>query len=108
MELFGKEYNKNDILRKVGDISQICGVRLMQLQEGREKGVDVAEMRSGSGFRAIILLSRGIDIGYAEYKGIPLCWRSSVGDAHPAFFEPEGLGWLRTFYGGILKNLRRR
>ena len=102
MELFGKEHKKEEILKKVGDISQICGIRLMELKEGNEKGVDVAEMRSGSGFRAIILLSRGIDIGYAEYKGIPLCWRSAVKDAHPAFFEPEGLGWLRTFYGGMM------
>lgn len=102
MELFGRKWTKDGLLKKVGDISQIGGIRLMELREGNEKGVDVAEMRSGSGFRAIILLSRGIDIGYAEYKGMPLCWRSAVKDAHPAFFEPEGLGWLRTFYGGMM------
>jgi len=102
MNLFGKKYKKEEILRKVGDISQVCGIRLMELQEGNEKGVGIAEMRSGSGFRVIILLERGMDIGYAEYKGIPLCWRSAIGDAHPAFFEPEGLGWLRTFYGGLM------
>jgi len=102
MELFGRKWTKDEILRKVGDISQIGGIRLMELQEGNEKGVNIAEMRSGSGLRAIILLSRGIDIGYAEYRGIPLCWRSAVRDVHPAFFEPEGLGWLRTFYGGMM------
>jgi hypothetical protein len=102
MELFGKKITKNELLKRVGDISQIGGIRLMELQEGREKGVNAAEMRSGSGFRAVILLSRGIDIGYAEYKGMPLCWRSSVKDAHPAFFEPEEKGWLRTFYGGMM------
>jgi len=102
MKLFGRKYKREEVLKKVGGISQVCGVRLMEFQEGKEKGVSAAEMRSGSGFRATILLSRGMDIGYAEYRGIPLCWRSAIGDAHPAFFEPEGLGWLRTFYGGMM------
>lgn len=102
MKLFARKYKKEEILKKVGDISQVCGVRFMELQEGAEKGVGIAEMRSGTGFRAVLLLERGMDIGYAEYRGTPLCWRSAIGDAHPAFFEPEGLGWLRTFYGGMM------
>jgi len=39
MELFGRKWTKDEILRKVGDISQIGGIRLMELQEGNEKGV---------------------------------------------------------------------
>jgi hypothetical protein len=49
-----------------------------------------------------VLLDRGLDIGPAEYRGIPLAWLSPAGFPHPAFFEPEGLGWLRTFGGGLL------
>ena len=48
-----------------------------------------------------MLSSRGLDVSYSEYQGIPLCWRSSTGDVSPAHYEPEGLGWLRGFYGGI-------
>jgi len=102
MEIFGKKYSKAEILKKVGDISQIAGIKLSELKEGNEKGVDIAEMRSGSGFRATILLGRGMDIGYAEYRGTPLCFRSGVGDANASFFEPEGKGWLRTYYGGMM------
>ena len=35
-------------------------------------------------------------------RGASLSWESSTGPAHPAYFEREGLGWLRTFHGGLL------
>ncbi|HGE70147.1 TPA: DUF4432 family protein, partial [Candidatus Poribacteria bacterium] len=56
----------------------------------------------GSGFSFTVTPDRGMDITYAEYNGQPLCWRSATGDVHPAFYEPEGLGWLRSFYGGLV------
>jgi len=43
-----------------------------------------------------------MDISFAEYNGIPLCWRSSTGDVAASYYEPEGIGWLRGFYGGLL------
>ena len=43
-----------------------------------------------------------MDIGAAKYKGASLAWESATGPAHPAYFEQEGLGWLRTFHGGLV------
>ncbi len=31
-----------------------------------------------------------------------MAWRSAAQEVNGAFFEPEGLGWLRTFFGGLL------
>jgi hypothetical protein len=31
-----------------------------------------------------------------------LCFRSSTGDVGPAFYESQGYGWLRGFYGGLV------
>jgi hypothetical protein len=31
-----------------------------------------------------------------------MAWRSSTGDVSPAYFEEPGLGWLRSFYGGLV------
>ncbi len=100
--IYGKKYSRNEILKKVGDISQIAGIKRYTLAEGKEKGVEAIDIRTGSGLSFTILPDRGIDISYAEYKGKPLCWRSSVGDAAPEFFEPEGYGFLRNFFGGLL------
>ena len=102
IKLYGREYNRKKLLRHVGDISQIAGVKYYELSDGMQKGVSAVDFRTGSGFNFTVLPSRGMDISYAEYKGIPLSYRSWTGDVAPEFFEPEGLGWLRGFYGGLL------
>jgi hypothetical protein len=90
------------LLERVGDVSQVGGARLVTLAEGPEAGVAVAEVRTGSGFAFSVLPGRGMDIGFAEYRGMPLCWRSPTGEVAPAFYEPVGDGWLRGFSGGLM------
>jgi len=100
--LFGNDLRRSEILERVGDISQIAGIRMVELVDGRERGVRAARFRTGGGLDFTVLIDRGLDIDLADYKGVPLCWRSATQSAHPAYFEPEGLGWLRSFFGGLL------
>ncbi len=101
-KLYGCEFSRGELMRKIGDISQIAGTRSYQLSNGNEKGVDGVDFRTGTGFSFTVLPGRGMDISYAEYNGQPLCWRSATGDVGSPYYEPEGLGWLRGFYGGLL------
>jgi hypothetical protein len=101
-QLFGQVLSRQDLARRTGDLSQVAGIRLLQLVEGREAGVRVADLRTGSGLHFQVSLDRGMDLSLADYKGMALAWRSPVGDVHPSFFEPAGYGWLRTFPGGLL------
>ncbi len=102
INLYGATYDRIQLLRHVGDVSQIAHAKIYQLTDGNEKGVDAIDFRTGSGLNFTVLPSRGLDISYADYQGIPLCWRSSTGDVSPAYYEPNELGWLRGFYGGLL------
>ena len=34
--------------------------------------------------------------------GRPLAWRSPTGNIAPGLYEPQGIGWLRGFHGGLL------
>jgi galactose mutarotase-like enzyme len=43
-----------------------------------------------------------MDISLASFRGINLVYHTCNGETHPSFFEPENLGWLRTFAGGLL------
>jgi hypothetical protein len=43
-----------------------------------------------------------MDIVWAEHNGRSLCWNSSTGVVHPAFYEEGNFGWLRGFGGGLL------
>ena len=101
-KLYGQEFSRGELMRKIGDISQIAGAKSYQLSDGNEKGVDGVDFRTGTGFNFTVLPGRGMDISYAEYKGQPLCWRSATGSIESSHFDPEGLGWLRGFYGGLL------
>ena len=101
-QLFGRQWSRAELLAHVGDLSQLAGVRLGEWSEGTERGVRTADVRTGSGFEFTVLLDRGMDIGPALYRGLPLGWISPAGFSHPAYYDPVGLGWLRTFGGGLL------
>jgi len=45
---------------------------------------------------------RALDISAAEHSGRSLCWRSVTGETDPRFYQPEGLEWLYSFFGGLL------
>lgn len=100
--IFERDWKKQELLERVGDMSQIAGLRRFTLAEGKEKGVEAIEFKTGTGFNFTVLPSRGMDIFQAEYCGKSLCWHSSTGAVGPEYYEPEGLGWLRGFYGGLV------
>jgi len=101
-KLFGKSYDRNDLRRRVGDLTQVAGVTPYVLSDGPERGVRALEFYNGGGLRFTVLADRGFDIGPAEYAGVPIAWRSVTGALAPSFYEKEGLGWLRGFHGGLL------
>ncbi|CEP67759.1 Protein of unknown function DUF4432 [Moorella glycerini] len=100
--LFDREFTRRDIRRYFGSLEQVAGIRPFTYSEGRAEGLKAVEVRTGSGFRFVVLPGRGLDIGLAEYRGLPLAFRSAVGESGPQYFEPAGLGWLRNFGGGLL------
>lgn len=102
MKLWGQELSRRELEGYTGDLRQIADIRLSTLDDGMERGVRVAEVRTGSGFDFTVLLDRAMDIGVATYNGIPLSWQSGTGAAHPSRFEASPRGWLYNFHGGLL------
>src|SRR5688572_3845889 len=100
--LFGRSWTRAELLARVGDVSQLGGARPLRFEDGPEDGVQAAELRTGSGLALTVLPGRGMDIGFAEFNGAPLCWRSATGEVHAAHYNPRGEEWLRGFYGGLL------
>ena len=100
--LFGRTYTKRELLDLVGDMSQLAHARKAELVEGNERGSDLIEVFNASGLCFSILPGRALDIASAHYKGMSLCFRGSTGDVGPAFYEPQGYGWMRGFFGGLV------
>ncbi|MDZ7264464.1 MAG: aldose 1-epimerase family protein [candidate division KSB1 bacterium] len=102
MTLYGKKWTRRELEERLGRIEQVAGVRKFQLVEGREAGVELIQVRTGAGLSYYISPARGLDISLAEFGGVPLSWQSANGDLHPAYFDAQGLQWLRTAVGGLL------
>jgi hypothetical protein len=99
--LFGRSCRKEELRKLVGDVSQVAGIRLVDLADGRVRGMRAADVYTGSGFRYQVLVDRGLDLGAAEHAGRPLAFvHPALGT--PALHERQGLGWLRTFGGGLV------
>ena len=100
--LFGSRYDRAQLMRRVGRLEQVAGVRLVTAGDGIERGVRLLEFRTGTGFSFDVLVDRAFDIGRCEMNGTPLAWMSPSGVVGPWFAEPEGLGWFRSFPGGLV------
>ncbi len=102
VKLFNQEWNKAELLSRVGQMEQLAGIRLVEAGEGKARGCRLLDVWTGSGLRFQVNADRALDLSYGEFQGLPLAWRSPAGDVHPSYSEPEGLGWLRSFAGGLL------
>jgi hypothetical protein len=102
VNILGSEMTRREVMSRVGDIAQLGGPVPGVLTDGMANGVRTVDVRSPGGISFVVLLDRGMDIGRAEYRGVPLAWRSPVGEVNPTFAESQGLGWLDAFGGGLL------
>ena len=100
--LFGSHLDRRDLLRRVGRLEQVAGVRLVTAGDGIERGVRMLEFRTGTGFVFDVIVDRAFDIGRCEMNGVPIGWISPPGFVGPWFSEPEGMGWFRSFPGGLV------
>ena len=95
------DYQNADLL-KVGDVSQIAGLRRYEFAEGKAKGVEAVEIHTGSGLELTVLPGRGMDIAWISYRGVPLSYMSKTGIVSPAYYESAGMNWLHNFFAGGL------
>ena len=103
MEIDGYELDRRGLARHVGQLSQVAGVRLVELADGPGRGVRVLEFRSGAGLAFEVVVDRAFDLGHAAIDGRTLSWTSPVGIEGPWYREATTpFGWLRGFGGGLM------
>ena len=102
MEILGKQYTLREFRRRVGNMDQIAGIRLVQLDDGNERPTRAAIIHTGSGLEVTVLLDRCLDIPSASFCGKAMGWRSTTGDVGPQYYEAEWLRWLRSYFGGLV------
>src|SRR4029079_5801815 len=103
MRIYGNEYSKQDLLRRVGSLAQLGGVEVISFEEGHARGTRGIEFQTGTGFSFTVIPERGFDVGPANYQGVGLCWLPPKLLAGPWFYEGDidATTWLRVGLGGL-------
>ena len=102
MQFYGKDYSVSALRKRIGNMDQVAGIQLVTLDDGNERGVRAAILRTGAGLEVTVLLDRGMDIASAHHSGRAMGWRSTTGSVAPQYYEPEGFRWLRSYFGGLM------
>ena len=98
----GRTWTRRELLSWIGSVEQLAGARRAVLSGGKADGVETIDLTTGGGLRVSVLPGRGMDIAGASYRDQPLAFLSGTGVTSPAYYEEQGLRWLRSFTGGLL------
>lgn len=98
---YGREYTRGELAARAGRFDALAGISQREGTGGRERGVREFVVRTGGGLSFAAIADRALDVAHASYEDVPLCWNSCNDVAAPAFFEPDGDDFLRTFVGGL-------
>jgi hypothetical protein len=95
------KFEKNHLSGKVGSMRQAAFIRRAVIDDGKARGMRIIDVNNGSGLNFTIYPDRGMDIGEANFCGLPLVWLPAEPGV-PAAYDPSGINWLRTWGGGLL------
>ena len=93
---------KQQLLKYIGGINQLFGVKEYMLSGGRANGVKAMDVKTGAGLEFTLVADRCLDIAGLSFKGINCSYLNKTGIVAPHYYEEQGDGWLRSFFGGFL------
>ena len=86
----------------IGHDSQCYGIEEHRLVGGKGDGMRLLEVNNGKGLELTISLDRCADISRLRFGGINMSYFSPCGYVSPAYYDPRGTGWLKSFTAGFL------
>ena len=94
----------SDYLREgyIGNPAQLVTLRRLTVNEGKARGTEIIEVKTGGGLELDILPNSGLDIGQCRFQGVNMSWMSKNGYDSPAVFIPYEEEFAKTFSGGLL------
>jgi len=92
---------KSASARSVGLARQVMAADLVTRGDGPERGVRCVVLQNDI-LSVEVIVDRGLDIGAARIRQMPVSWHSPTGIVAPWFLEQRDSEFLRGFYGGLL------
>jgi len=93
---------KEQLLKRVGSLSQIAGMRQLEYTSGKARGTRALELYNLAGLSCTVLPDKCMDISDMNYKGINLGFRSKNELTANTFFNALDNEFLYNWSGGLL------
>ena len=93
---------KVDLLKHLGNMEQICGIRETRMCRGFGQGVTVAEFYNAEGLRFSVVPDRCMDLYDFSYKGVNLSFLSCNGLRPPMDYTVQQGEFAWQWSGGML------
>ena len=95
-------FDKRQMLKYVGDFSQVFGIKGYTLSGGRAKGVKAFDVKNGSGLEFTVLADKCLDISGLSFNGINCSYISKTGIVAPEYYSGNSASFFRRFSAGFL------
>ena len=86
----------------IGQNAQLFGAEEHRLVGGKGDGMRLLEIRNGKGLCFTLSLDRAADISRLSVMGTNFGYFSPCGYVAPAYYDPNGAGFLKSFTAGFL------
>ena len=101
-KLFGKELTRSELLRRVGEVNQVFGIRPVAYAGGKADGMRCLEVNNGGGLRLTVAESKAMDLLQLSWKGINLGFETKAGIHAPWLSDEVGMSYRRNLGAGFL------
>lgn len=91
-----------ELLKKVGNFDQVCGIKRYTFSESSAKDVNIAEFFNQAGLRFSVMPDRCMDIYDLSYKGVNISFHSRNGIQSPNRYSASSGEFSHQWQGGML------
>lgn len=101
-KLFGKELTRQELMRRVGDLNQVFGIRPVTCGGGKTTGMQCLEVENGGGLKLTVAPSKALDLLQLNWKGINIGFETKAGLHAPWLCDEVGMSYRRNLGAGFL------
>ena len=95
-------HGRIETLKRVGDMAQIAGARVVEIESGKGRGTRAVEVHNAAGLGFTVLADQCLDILDLRYKGMNIGFISKNGLVGNQFFDAHGEEFLHYWPAGML------
>ncbi|MEG0913656.1 MAG: aldose 1-epimerase family protein [Oscillospiraceae bacterium] len=99
-KVFGQQFTKQQLMKRVGNLGSIAGIKRLEYQSGRANGLRAYEV-SNERLKFTINIDKGMDIASLFYDGMPMHFVSRPGEMNNNWYN-DGPNSSRSITGGMM------